>query len=227
MPRRDHEAWNEEMARRYNPDAFLNKSGFFIRSVGFLRLAAAERALDSGNQDTVLDLGCGPGHLLERLRGASIIGVDLSDTLLEMARQRVRHRPEVQVVKADAEHLPYPDNHFDRIVCSEVLEHVVDPAAVLKEIHRVAKPGMRVVLTVPNEGLINATKRVVLALGVKKWIAGGYDMSDDMLNQWHRAEIGVDWIMEHARGKFELIRSRGVPLSMLAYHRVLAFRVVK
>lgn len=222
-----HESWNEDMAHRYNPDAFITKSGFLIRRVEALRLEKTKRALKCGPRDVVLDLGCGAGNLLEKLEGSRIVGVDISDMLLAQAQQRVKGSARIELKKAPAEQLPYADNTFDRVVCSEVLEHVLDPKVVIAEIRRVAKAGARIVLTVPNEELINATKRVVLALGLKKWIAGGYEMSDNMLDEWHRTEISQDWVIDACREGFKPVGSWNVPMALLAYHRILAFQVAK
>lgn len=223
----EHESWNEGMAHRYNPDAFITKSGVLIRTVEAMRLERTKKALKCGPRDAVLDLGCGAGNLLERLEGARLVGVDLSDMLLAQAQERVKGQARVELKKAPAEALPYADNTFDRVVCSEVLEHVLDPKVVIAEIRRVAKAGARVVLTVPNEELINATKKIVLALGLKKWIAGGYDMSDNMLDEWHRTEISKEWVVDACKEGFKPVGSWNVPLPFLAYHRILAFQVAK
>src|SRR6185295_9524544 len=154
------------MAKRFDPDAFITKSGYFIRTIEAMRLERTKRSLNLGAGLSVLDLGCGPGNLLERLEGARVVGLDLSDYLLAQARARVAGRAGFEVLKGDAEHLPFPDASFDRIVCSEVLEHIEKPDAAMREMRRVARPGARVVITVPNETLINLTKRVVIALGL-------------------------------------------------------------
>jgi ubiquinone/menaquinone biosynthesis C-methylase UbiE len=227
MDRLQHEAWNEAMARRYNPDAFIMRSGFIVRRIEAMRLERTRQALGCQPTDRVLDLGCGPGNLLERLEGERIVGLDLSDTMIAQARERVRGRRGFEVMKGNAESLPFPEAFFHRVACSEVLEHVLDPWAVLQEIHRVAKPDARVVVTLPNERLINLTKRAVLLLGLKRWIAGGYDMSDDMLDEWHRSEITLGWMRRVCRGRFRIVEHRSVPFIGIAYHRILAFDVVK
>ncbi|MGQ0645404.1 MAG: class I SAM-dependent methyltransferase [Elusimicrobiota bacterium] len=219
----DHERWNEGMARRYNPDAFITRSGFPIRWMEARRLRETRRALACRPTDAVLDVGCGAGNLLERLDAGRLAGLDLSDTLLEKARQRLSGRPEAQILKGDAETLPFPDAGFDRVVCSETLEHVRRPEAVLKEIHRVAKPGARVVITVPNERVINAAKRIVLALGLKKWVAGGYDMPDDMLSAWHLSEIESDWVMDACRPLFRLEKTVKAPFPLFPCHTLFVF----
>lgn len=225
MNLREHVTWNEEMARRYDPDAFITKSGFLIRWVQSLRLAATRQALAIGPKDYVLDLGCGSGNLLATLTGAKMAGIDLSDSLLAKAKERIQGRGQTILVKGAAEQLPFPERTFDKIVCSEVLEHVLDPGLVLNEIRRVAKPGAHVVITVPNETLINQTKRWVLALGLKKWISGGYAMSDNMLDGWHRSEISPQWLYQAAKTRFKILGIRRVPSRLLAYHNIFILGV--
>jgi ubiquinone/menaquinone biosynthesis C-methylase UbiE len=222
-----HRTWNEVMARRYDPDAFITRSGFLIRMVQRVRLWRTARALAARSHDRILDLGCGPGNLLGRLRGRTVVGLDLSDTLLAQARARVQSLPSTSLAKGDAERLPFPASTFDRIVCSETLEHVLHPDGVLSEIHRVARPGARVVLSIPKEETINRTKRLVLSLRLKKWIAGAYPMSDNMLDQWHISEITDSWIRENTRGCFELLSAHRVPSPVIAFHRIYVFAVKK
>ena len=155
-----------------------------------------------------------------------MVGVDLSETLLKQARARVAGRTGFEFQLAPAEVLPFPAASFDRVVCSEVLEHVIEPAAVIAEIRRVARPGARIVLTLPNEALINATKRVVVALGLKGWVAGEYPMSDQMLEEWHRNELGADEILALCAECFRPAGAWDIPFPGLAYHRVLALDAV-
>lgn len=60
-------------------------------------------------------------------------------------------------VQADALHLPFPDASFDRVICSEVLEHIPDDVAAMTELTRVLRPGGTMAITVPRFGpeLIN------------------------------------------------------------------------
>ena len=53
------------------------------------------------------------------------------------------------VVEFDGTVIPFPDNHFDAVMCTEVLEHAMAPEALIAEMHRVLKPGGSLVLTVP------------------------------------------------------------------------------
>lgn len=114
--------------------------------------------LESG--DRVLDLGCGEGrHAIHFYLVAEVtsLGVDISARDLATAARRFAPfaRPEDQtrsfhLQRADAARLPYADASIDKLVCSEVLEHLPDYQPVLKEIRRVIKPGGLVAISVPR-----------------------------------------------------------------------------
>jgi len=90
----------------------------------------------------VLDVGCGGGILSEALaeRGASVLGIDLAESALQaaeahLAGQAVEYRLESSRETAARGEV------FDVVTCMEMLEHVADPAAVLRDIHALLKPG--------------------------------------------------------------------------------------
>jgi 2-polyprenyl-3-methyl-5-hydroxy-6-metoxy-1,4-benzoquinol methylase len=98
----------------------------------------------------VLEVGCGQGWLLrdiaEVLPDVELTGIDIRAKAIEFARSLVP-RADLRVVDAGA--LPFADGEFGLVVCSEVLEHVDDPVAVLVEIERVGRG--RSVISVPDE----------------------------------------------------------------------------
>lgn len=110
--------------------------------------------------DVVLDLGCGEGrHSLSLwlAEAVHVIGLDLSLTDLGTARARSRDfdgqapaQARLDLLQGDALRLPFADATFDRIICSEVLEHIPDYEAVLAEIRRVLKPGGIFAVSVPR-----------------------------------------------------------------------------
>jgi SAM-dependent methyltransferase len=107
--------------------------------------------------DRLLDVGCGEGrHCFGALeRGARVVGVDLDLAALRMAhgplRARARERNGFGVVlRGDAFHLPFPDASFDRVICSEVMEHVHDYRAAARELSRLLRPGGSAAVTVPT-----------------------------------------------------------------------------
>ena len=110
--------------------------------------------------DTLLDLGCGFGrHAFEALRrGASVVACDMAHAELVEVRSMfgALHEsgdapPDAMgaTVQGDATRLPFPDGTFDRIIASEVMEHIPDDAAALDELTRVLRPGGTMAITVP------------------------------------------------------------------------------
>jgi 2-polyprenyl-3-methyl-5-hydroxy-6-metoxy-1,4-benzoquinol methylase len=106
----------------------------------------------------VLDVGCGEGnHMGEILRNwpdATVAGIDIADA--EWLRQW--HPPESRVAVADAAALPFGEGTFDLVLALEVLEHVPDPDAVLRQIALVCEGA--VILSVPWEPLWRAGNMV-------------------------------------------------------------------
>jgi SAM-dependent methyltransferase len=110
--------------------------------------------------DLLLDLGCGFGrHAYEAARrGARVVAYDYADTELKEVRNTfgaMVQSGEVDdvslagAVQGDATRLPFGDGTFDRIVASEVLEHIPDDAAAIAELSRVLRPGGVIAATVP------------------------------------------------------------------------------
>lgn len=90
---------------------------------------------------TVLDVATGTGLVAERLlrRGFTVTGLDQSPEMLAEARRRFGER--VTVVEASAEELPFADGSFDHLTFTYLLRYVDDPAAALRELVRVVRPG--------------------------------------------------------------------------------------
>ena len=101
----------------------------------------------------ILDLPCGRGFYLNMLRHVSdcrLVGVDLDWSVLQQAQRTVTRLPRLQLSRADAMALPWAANTFDAIILTELLEHVADDVAVLRECLRVLHPGGVIAITVPH-----------------------------------------------------------------------------
>lgn len=109
--------------------------------------------------DVVLDLGCGEGrhaitaYMLEHVHS---VGMDLSFDDLKITQERFKEfetedeKKTFSILQGNAYSLPFADNTFDKVICSEVLEHIPDYKVVLKEIHRVLKPSGDFAASVPR-----------------------------------------------------------------------------
>jgi len=127
-------SWDEEWAE--------------IHDIYYWRLWPFYKAVEQYLHGTVLDIGCGPGFLAASVfpNQGWFTGVDISGKAVELAQNLF---PGAKFLKHDAEHepLPYRDNSFMTVVCSELIEHLEEHELLLSEIKRVSKKYM--VITVP------------------------------------------------------------------------------
>ncbi len=107
--------------------------------------------------DLLLDAGCGEGrHCFGSLeRGARVVGLDLDRASLAFAGKPLRNRARElgrlgAMLRGDTFQLPFRDETFDRVICSEVMEHVHDYRAAARELARVTKPDGKVAVTIPT-----------------------------------------------------------------------------
>ncbi len=120
------------------------------------RFRTVLKALGNPSGEVVADVGCGLGIYtakLAEMKAKLIIALDISLPFLESARKLLLSRglgSRVEFVLADAERLPFRSEAFDKVLCTEVLEHLVDPWKALKEIARVCVEGGILVATVPS-----------------------------------------------------------------------------
>ena len=117
--------------------------------------------LDVREGHSVLDVGCGEGYLLRKAaRRASpvralALGVDVAENRLRASRDGLSDSclsgcPPIELAVADGQRLPFADASFDRIICTETLEHVANAQLALRELGRVLRPGGRLAISVPH-----------------------------------------------------------------------------
>jgi len=109
---------------------------------------------DLSEEDSFLDVGCGPGAALENAAatGARAYGIDPSPSMVARAQRRV---PDAEVRVASAEEIPFPDGHFTVVINVLSFHHWADRDAGLREILRVLGPGGRLHVV---EGLLRDGK---------------------------------------------------------------------
>ena len=106
--------------------------------------------LDPKEGERILDIACGAGELSLKIaeNGCEVYGVDRSVNAINSAKLLAeREKIECEFKVGNAEDLPYPDGYFDKVVCSSALEHFKDDVKALKEMSRVLKQNVSVVLT--------------------------------------------------------------------------------
>ena len=128
--------------------------------------------------EALLDAGCGDGRYIAALGSMArrVVGVDISERILETARaaaQRAGVEPEL--VRANLESLPLEDDAFDVVLCTQVIEHVLDARAAVAELARVLRPGGTLILSTDNardtvSRVLNAPRNaIVRAFGLRGW----------------------------------------------------------
>jgi ubiquinone/menaquinone biosynthesis C-methylase UbiE len=109
--------------------------------------------VDPQADSVILDCACGRGYYLNMFRYVSsckLVGLELDWSVIQKAQRNVGHLLDILLTNANIYHLPYPDNGFDAVILSEILEHIACDVDGLREVYRVLKPGGVVVITVPN-----------------------------------------------------------------------------
>jgi len=125
--------------------------GWRIRARAVIPFLTAEAGQE------ILDAGCGPGvnSITLSRRGLRVTAIDEDPEkleTLEVLRQLLA--PDMKLKRADVCRLPFEESSFDKVLCSEVLEHIEDDHGAVSEFARVLRPGGLLVVTVPSEASI-------------------------------------------------------------------------
>lgn len=135
-----------------DPGAYDTHSRLLFGS--FFRAIASDIAATASPAAKLLEVGCGPGHLSVRLardHGLDVTGLDLDPAMIGRARANAARGPKPDgrpptFVVGDVAAMPFEDSAFDVVVSTLSMHHWSDPAAGLREIHRVLRPGGRALI---------------------------------------------------------------------------------
>lgn len=158
MLNRVREYWNDHVHDWKIADSQAGTRAFFMETEAyrFEKLEYLPRLVDfSGfGGQRLLDVGCGLGNDTARFAagGASVVGIDIADRAVELARQNFTHRGlQGNFARMNGEELDFEDGQFDVVYCHTVLHFTPNPAHMINEIYRVLKPGGRAVLMTVNQ----------------------------------------------------------------------------
>jgi 2-polyprenyl-3-methyl-5-hydroxy-6-metoxy-1,4-benzoquinol methylase len=138
-----------------------------IEAYRFDKLCYLPRLVNFGGYagKRVLDVGCGVGNDLSRFAsgGAEVVGVDLAERSIDLAKRNFRQRGLAgQFYLMNGEMLGFSDNTFDLVYCHTVLHFTPHPDAMVRDIYRVLKPGCKAILmTVNRRSWLNFLHRVM------------------------------------------------------------------
>ena len=209
----------EERVRRETiGDVEYEKSDPLTRAFFAARLrlfaSLAEDYLPRAHEAKILDAGCGDGYLLQRLRqhlrtrSSLLYGCDFS--IARMAEARLR-ADEARVAVANLKALPFSSNRFDLVMCTDVLEHVVEPKQAVHELARTVKPGGLLLLAIPHEGWWQVCRALLLRFPLR--VSGHIN---DLSPAWIGSVL-PDW----EAVKVQTLPFHGVPWGLALHATVL------
>jgi len=204
--------WNESMVQKYHKDGTRFEKGFFLKKK--MEFNIFQKMLNFANikkTDIVIDVGCGEGFLLREIQNAiNIVGIEISITALRRAKEILKDRSEIDIIKADGQEMPISSETFDVVLCSEMLKHLPDPRIVLKEINRILKHDGRLVISVPNEKRAQQFLKTARMFGLSG-IVEGVSTKGKITNEWHLQEANKEWIYDICKNLFEIQKIKFYP----------------
>lgn len=203
------------------------------------RLGSINKDALKDREGMVLDVGCGVGRLLtlcrELSRDAMVVGTDLEFRMKEK---------DISSVLSDAEYLPFKDESFDFIICTELLEHLPNLQAGFSEVSRLLKKEGFAYITTPNKkepidhGVGSAIRKILQTLriydplcrlGVKRgWFTeSSYLLSKlDQEHKLHVSEMDRGEFLRHLRNNnLEVFKSYDAPLNFALFSPFARFNV--
>lgn len=168
----------------------------------------------------IIEVGAGSGaHLAEVKRPfRSYTLTDGNEAMLDMARRRHGHREGVSFRNENAAALSVPDSSYDRLIATHVLEHMPDPHLVLREWHRVVRPGGTIALIQPcDPGLAWRLGRLFgpRRIGEKNGLPYDYFMAREHINPIFNLTALIDYYFERHEDLWWPLRVPAADLNLL------------
>ncbi len=141
----------------------------------------------------VLDAGCGPATITAGIAGSVFPGrvtaIDIAPAQVETARRLTQGREimNIDFVTASVNHLPFADHSFDVVFAHALLEHLPDPIAALKELHRVTRPGGFIAVSSPDWDGSTLDPELALAMNAYRHLQerqGAHPTAGTHLRDW-------------------------------------------
>jgi 2-polyprenyl-3-methyl-5-hydroxy-6-metoxy-1,4-benzoquinol methylase len=181
---------NDRLAREHPINDYYARSPLPIRLIEQKRLSIIREMLGDCDGRDLAEVGSGGGHVLRMFPRARITAIDVSDVFLDTARKNLAGY-DARFVKGEVDKLDLPSASFDRIICTEVLEHTKDPDAILATLARLLRPSGVAAITVPNDPLIDGLKAFVKKTPVGWALGNRIQWGGDVyhLHKWTPSEF--------------------------------------
>lgn len=233
-PEKNFIEWNEKMSLNFDQDDYYYRSNPFVVWVEKLRLKKicqllktyvnSSNGTSNSKTPTILEVGCGAGHVLKEIHktidNKNLIGVDPLKNWLEQAKKRLGNNAEL--IRGLGEELPFDSNSIDYVICTEVLEHVLDPKILLIELKRVIKENGRIITSIPNEKLINNIKDFMDSINLYNKLFPNIQKEND----WHIHSLDLESIKKHIPHGLKQTTIIPIPFSLLPLRYVITFEKV-
>ena len=231
-PDQDFIEWNELMSHKQDIELYYEGSHPLIKWVEKIRLNAITKLIKnhikkmSIKDPAILEAGCGTGHVLleiaRKISTKNLIGLDPLDWWLDKAKKRLGDK--AKLIKGFAEDLPFKNNSVDIAVCTEVIEHVIDPKIVLKELNRVTKNDGLIIISIPNEKLINLLKDVAAFFMVYQKLFSNIPKRND--EEWHIHSFNLRSFKKYIPEELEIKSLVRIPTFFLPLRYVITFKKI-
>jgi 2-polyprenyl-3-methyl-5-hydroxy-6-metoxy-1,4-benzoquinol methylase len=207
----DVEALNDRFARENPIDDYYARAPLPIRFIERRRLAIIRDMVGEHGGLELCEVGSGGGHVLRMFPRAHLTAIDVSSVFLETARVNLAGY-DVRFLKGEVGDLGLPDASFDRIICTEVLEHTLDPETILVTVARLLRPAGVLVVTIPNDPLILRLKAIVRRTPVGWALRNRIEWGGDAYHLHHWTPAEFRRLLEH---HFRVTAQRAAPFGLL------------
>lgn len=197
--------WNDRMYKKH-PTPYNGIAGLIEKA----RLWAVLDFAKSQNNDSVLEIGCERGNLISHLPNVKrIVGADISIKALEDASILLKNQnSKVEFFQLDAQQaLPFYSGEFNVIICSEMLEHVEKPEAVIENIYNIACNNTRIILSVPIEEPKLKVKNILHKLGLMEFMFPGIELGQ---SEGHLHAFSKKKLHDLTTKQFQIKRSKSI-----------------
>lgn len=205
--------WNEEMIDKYNPAEYHANASFVVRFIEGSRRKKIIQEVHKKNPKSVLEIGSGAGDIIGEVQAPERTGMDYSVRLLNIARDRFGDG--IRWLEGDAQGLPeeIAAQKYDVVFSSEVIEHINYPEKMLEEIDKITHQDSSIIISTPNEDLINKLKVILLKLKIFDLIVPG--ISKKMDDEWHIHAFDIPLFKKFNNGRFNIEKIYARPFSWL------------